>query len=85
MPDDAPQDWSSQLAMPRAGCDGLVSFDGSDSHRYLSGLCVHDIDIAADGSAWVLANEWVGTRDAPQMVGPVDLYVITPEAVAAAE
>jgi hypothetical protein len=53
-------------------CDGLVRFDGESADRFLPGRCI-TMDIAADGSVWVLAD---GDRGR-------DLYVITPEAVAA--
>ena len=55
-------------------CDGLVRFDGETTDHFLPGRCV-TMDIAADGSVWVLTDEDKGK----------DLYVITPEAVAAAE
>jgi hypothetical protein len=53
-------------------CDGLARFDGQTLDRFLPGQCI-SMDIAADGSAWVLADEDAST----------DLYVITPEAVMA--
>ena len=53
-------------------CNGLVRFDGTTANRFLPGRCV-TMDIAADGSVWVLADEGG------------NLYVITPEAVAADE
>jgi hypothetical protein len=52
-------------------CDGLARFDGESLDRFLPGQCI-SMDIAADGSVWVLAHEGEGK----------DLYVITPEAVA---
>jgi hypothetical protein len=72
-------------------CDGLARFDGETLDRFLPNQCI-SIDIAADGSVWVLAGEerlmtghheerkWVFADDATS-----DLYVITPEAVAATE
>ena len=51
-------------------CDGLARFDGQTLDRLLPGQCI-SMDIAADGSVWLLADD--------------DLYVITPKAVAAAE
>ena len=60
-------DWDPQ-------CDGLVRFDGETADRFLPGRCV-TMDIAADGSVWVLADEEKGKG----------LYVITPEAVAGKE
>jgi hypothetical protein len=53
-------------------CDGLARFDGHTLDRFLPGQCI-SMDIAADGSVWVLADEDKGK----------DLYVITPEAVVA--
>ena len=53
-------------------CDGLIRFDGETADRFLPGRCI-SMDIAADGSVWVLADEEKGK----------DLYVITPEAQAA--
>ena len=55
-----------------AECDGLARFDGTTVDHFLPGQCI-SMDIAADGSVWVLADEDEGR----------DLYVITPEAVAA--
>jgi hypothetical protein len=56
----------------RLQCDGLARFDGETLDRFLPGQCI-SMDIAADGSAWVLADEDAGK----------DLYVITPEAMTA--
>jgi hypothetical protein len=51
-------------------CDGVARFDGTTLSRYLEGLCVGALDVAPDGSAWLLAgpdhDQW-------------ELYVITPE------
>jgi hypothetical protein len=52
--------------------DGLIWFDGESLDRFLPSRCI-TMDIAADGSVWVLADEDKGKS----------LYVITPEAVAA--
>ena len=52
-------------------CDGIGHFDGVTWDRYLPDRCVDDIDVAADGSVWAIADK--------------GLYVIAPEAVAAAE
>jgi hypothetical protein len=49
-------------------CDGLARFDGQTLDRFMTGQCI-SMDISADGSVWVLGDN--------------DLYVITPEAVAA--
>jgi hypothetical protein len=55
--------------------DGVAHFDGETWEQYLAGHEVFSMDVAADGSVWVLADEGEGR----------DLYVITPEAVTAAE
>ena len=55
-------------------CDGLARFDGQTLDRYLPGQCI-SMDIAADGSVWMVADGDEGR----------DLYVITPEAVARTE
>ena len=55
-------------------CDGLVRFDGENTDNFLRGHCI-TMDIAADGSVWVLADDEKGKH----------LYVITPEAVVASE
>jgi hypothetical protein len=61
------------------GIDGVARFDGETWSRFLPGRCVEAMDIAADGSVWLLAKE----SDARFPVAHV--YVITPEAVAAKE
>jgi hypothetical protein len=49
--------WVHQM-MSRAGaCRGVRSFDGSTWARYLDGVCVVDLDIAPDGSIWVVGAE----------------------------
>jgi hypothetical protein len=55
-------------------CDGLARFDGETLDRFLPGQSI-SMDVAADGSVWVLAGNEQGR----------DLYLITPEAVAASE
>jgi hypothetical protein len=57
--------------------DGVARFDGKTWSRYLLGHCVQTMDIAGDGSVWLLATE--SDEDLRH------LSVITPEAVAAAE
>lgn len=64
------RDWGSGPVY----CDGLARFDGETLDRFLPGQRI-SMDIAADGSAWVLAGNEQGR----------DLYLITPEAVAASE
>ena len=56
------------------GVTGSSASTASPLDRFLPGRCI-TMDIAADGSVWVLADKDKGR----------DLYVITPEAVAAAE
>lgn len=68
------QEREGALEDGRVACDGLVRHDGTTADRFLPGRCI-TMDIAADGSVWVLADEDEGR----------DLYVITPEAVAASE
>ena len=67
--------WVGLSANTRS-CAGIGHFDGVTWHRYLTDSCIESLDIAADGSVWVLADKVVGT-------GITDAYVITPEAVAA--
>jgi hypothetical protein len=64
--------WERRAAVEdgRLVCDGLARFDGMTWSRFLPGQCI-SMDIAADGSVWVLADN--------------ETYVITPEAVAASE
>ena len=59
-------------------CGGVAHFDGDTLSNYLTDQCIHSMDVAADGIAWVLAS------DEPD--GPAArIYIITPEAVAATE
>ena len=68
--------WADWLAS-EAGCTGVIRFDGLGLQRYLlpgmaaGDFCLDGMDIAPDGSVWLMTE--------------VDLYVITPEAVAATE
>jgi len=57
------------------GC-GATYFDGATWTSYLVGLCIEDFAIAPDGSVWLGADG---------RAGRLDLYVITPEAVAGTE
>ena len=61
------------------GIDGVARFDGETWSRFLQGRCVEVMDIAADGSVWMLASK----SDARFPLAHV--YVITPEAAAAPE
>lgn len=72
-----PRRWAERTAAVRGGrmvCDGLARFDGEGLDQFLPGQCIK-MDIAADGSAWVLSDVEEGKA----------LYVITPEAVMASE
>jgi hypothetical protein len=66
--------WDIPLDDGSAACDGVSRFDGETIDHFLPGRCI-TMDIAADGSVWLLAGDKEGRG----------LYVITPEAVAAAE
>ena len=75
-------------------CSGIARFDGITWSHYLPGLCVYDADIAPDGAVWVQAGEVryeepagddPSLPAAQQDFGVVGTYVITPEAVPAAE
>ena len=89
--DEDPDDFYSRAVEVRLVCDGLTRFDGQTLDRFLPGRCI-SMDVAADGSVWVLAADdlpWVfdhevegwGLADDHTW----DLYVITPEAVTATE
>lgn len=57
------------------GCDGLAHFDGSTWVHFLDGLCIYDLDVAADGRAWVTGGpRWDETDTAGGLyiVGPVE-------------
>ena len=62
-------------ARDEESCLGLVNFDGTVVRRFLEDQCVHDADIAPDGSVWVQA----GPDDTV-----IETYAVTAEAVAAA-
>ena len=61
------------------GIDGVARFDGETWSRFLPGRCVEAMDIAADGSVWLLASK----SDARFPLART--YVITPKALAATE
>jgi hypothetical protein len=68
--------------LPRTACGGGVGhFDGVTWSRFLPDHCVIALDIAADGSVWLLATE--SGRGATRPL--VHTYVITPEPVASTE
>jgi hypothetical protein len=67
-------------------CQGLLRFDGERWQRYAQGTCLYNpftvgdhLHIGPDGSIWALASTDPANDHA------FDLYVITPEAVAATE
>jgi hypothetical protein len=59
-------------------CDGLANFDGQAVRYFLRDTCIFAMDMASDGTVWLQAGE-------SARPGPIDTYVITPEAVVAAE
>jgi hypothetical protein len=63
---------------------GVARFDGASWQRFLDGHTVHDLDAGPDGAVWVRAAD-ASTEGQGAVDGAVDLYVITPEAVAATE
>lgn len=62
-------------------CGGVARFDGTTATQYLTDHCVSDLDISPDGKVWVRAIQ----LDPSNETDVVHTYVITPEAVAAAE
>ena len=64
------------------GIDGVAHFDGVTWSRFLQGHCIESMDIAADGSVWLLAAESGARTDQPFI--RTQTYVITPESIAAA-
>jgi hypothetical protein len=61
-------------------CEGIARFDGTNRvGPSLSHLCVTSIEVAADGSVWLLAHDREADDD---LAG---LYVITPEGAATAQ
>ena len=65
------------------GCDGVDHYDGTTWTSYLRLVCIHDLSIAPDGSAFVRADpEQVSWGDTSWKVG---LFVIRPEAGATTE
>jgi len=66
-------------------CGGLHSFDGTAWSRYLQGTCLYDMDIARDGTVWARGSTFDLNADPfGSVTGPVEVYAIRPEAVAAA-
>jgi hypothetical protein len=63
-------------------CDGVRRFDGTTTEYFLTDLCVRELEVAADGSVWVLAGTGKPDIDYGADLALADLYVITPEALA---
>ena len=55
-------------------CDGLANFDGQAVRYFLRDRCIFAMDMATDGTVWLQAGD-------SARPGPIDTYVITPEAV----
>ena len=70
-----------------SACDGVASFDGTMWSRHLRNRCVQAMEFTADGSVWVLATDEGPVLDEGALRDDQmwHIYVITPEAVAAAE
>ena len=64
-------------AGPLEDCDGVVRFDGVMLSHYLSGSCVHDLDIDPQGGVWLIASV-SGTPSGGELldVGPIELFHI---------
>jgi hypothetical protein len=73
--------WFNPTAKVRRA-QGVARFDGDALTRYLRGLRIYAMDIAPDGAIWVQAGTY-SVKNGKERFGPVDVYVITPEAVAA--
>ncbi len=76
--------WPGRGALGTPDCLGVNRFDGRAWERYLPDMYVHPLgmDIAPDGSVWLIAWEDKGVDDLGYR-SDGHLYVITPEAVAA--
>ena len=67
----------SGLPVSEERCAGIAGFDGTSwSGPFLTDLCVESIELAADGSVWLLARSAEAGDDV------LELYVIAPEATA---
>ena len=60
---------------------GISRFDGQTWTRYLPGMFAFAMDIAPDGSVWVVAMDWYDHESAQGPEPKPNVYVITPEAV----
>jgi hypothetical protein len=80
------QPQGAEQETPRNFCDGIANFDGQSLTRYLPGRCIYAIDVGPDGSVWLHAGEGADFNGSGGAVlGPIETYVITPEAVVATE
>ena len=73
---------------PSGGPHGVLSFDGTMWSQYLKGLHVNRVDVAEDGAVFATALYGCPADDCNRYDGSADwslgdLYLITPEAVAA--
>jgi hypothetical protein len=82
-------------------CAGVLSYDGTTWTHHLAGACATDVSAAPNGDVWVTAADidprWIDEafaedperalrlREAASASPPAGLYVITPEAVEAAD
>jgi hypothetical protein len=71
--------WNDEQPVCDHDLDGVARFDGEAWSHHLRGGCVEAMDIAADGTVWLLAAESGATYPL------LHLYVITPEAIAGTE
>lgn len=67
--------WLTPQTFRGQDCGGIARFDGSVWTSYLEDVCIVDLDIAPDGSAWVQTLT-TGPRDAAAVAGPT--YRVTP-------
>ena len=74
--------WYTPMGDPMSsgGCDGVIRTDGPTSERYLRGTCVYDIAIGPGGGVWVEATTWTGDYQTPESIGPLEVYLIAPDA-----
>ncbi len=63
---------------------GVARFDGDSLKRYLEDLRVYAMDVGPDDSVWLEAGSYSVSKG-KEHFGPIDMYVITPEAIAATE
>jgi hypothetical protein len=66
--------------MSDGGCAGIIRIDRVGLERFLLDHCVYDVAPGPNGELWLEAGTWDGNWYAPEDVGPVGVYVITPDA-----